>query len=703
MASKAYFLKAGFNVPGYEALLLAETRGLSGWTMDEVYARVKSASNKRKSAATILQECKDALAVSDAQMKEPRNNKRDRPIAGGYAESADEGSDHEPKPPTDAPTKPPAKPMAEDPAYIPDKRPEAASHTGEAAPEGKEDAEESSSSEEEDEQTPTPDAPIPTEPQPDLRLTEEEIAEFSDSSPIPFPKEATTVKSPEAEAMITALRALKTTSEGGEELFSKVQPLLRPEAVPMEHQKRAAKFLRDAIAKFNVAGNALGCGLGKTFTTILYVLHTKGMGVICGKAVLYETWRQEIARVMPEGSYTVANIGAESFRSIRGGYVWRTGVLDPVLASLGRGSPVFLYVHQHVLNMPHDLLSLVTELIDMAAEGATLIVEESHEYCRTRNVPCEALGALARRCRGTVFISATPIMGDGDEARHMMQTGNGHLPRKLDPSDALKVWRELCFRAGEDTALPPLGTWILRVPPVQGLSGLSGQAQSRAAVHGNGVDASAHTKYQAAAAAVLALIKDGCSPLVCMENRKGAAQFREMLLPQLGDTRCFVLSGDTPEAERETALGDVQRLHGEGQRTVVCVTPQVGGAGLNLQSLGAVVLVGLPWSKQDIEQIVARVHRIGQAQPCLCVVLVTGEADQEVLNCVQEKMRSTAAFYGDNSRFLLPKDHIDRLGVCPIEGVAAAVGDMRARLMGNSPAQCANHEGAAQWALFTRP
>jgi superfamily II DNA/RNA helicase len=246
---------------------------------------------------------------------------------------------------------------------------------------------------------------------------------------------------------------------------------------------------------------------------------------------------------------------------------------------------------------------------------------------------------------------------------------------------------------------------MLRVPavPAHKLQGLTAQVKARAVVYGNGVEASEHPKFQAAAAAAIALADSGRGTLICAENRAGVQQLREMLRAGLEarQGKCFLLSGDTPDSEREGALAEMRTLCASGRPVVVIATPQVAAAGLNMQDLSAVLLVGLFWTMQDLRQTVARAHRIGQKRGCLCVALVTGREDQAQLDIMQRKTRSTAAYYGDQSAHMLRDDHIERLGVCEVGGVAGAVGQMLARLDEGKPGP-EHAQGAAPWPLFCR-
>ena len=153
--------------------------------------------------------------------------------------------------------------------------------------------------------------------------------------------------------------------------------------------------------------------------------------------------------------------------------------------------------------------------------------------------------------------------------------------------------------------------------------------------------------------------------------------------------------------EREEALSSMRGLCAEGRPVVVIATPQVAGAGLNMQALSAVVVVGLYWAVQELQQTVARVHRIGQTRGCLCIALVTGQEDQTLLDIMQEKMHSTAAYYGDKSGLMLPRDHVERLGVCEVEAVGGIVEEVRACLE-EGTAGPPSDRGAAKWPLLCK-
>jgi superfamily II DNA or RNA helicase len=678
---------------------------------------------RRKRAKEIAQDCQAKLDELHAARELPSARKRPRAEAGAMKDRSD--SEEEDAGEAVEQTKKAKTTEDDDPDFVAADLTEemtAEAPPVEARPEEGAPSDAASSEDEDEEADPEEDAAgleeMPTIDA--LTMTREDTACLTDTSAIPFLPEAPKAESREAEEMIACLEGLKS-AEPPSGWFDGLDTRLKAGVEPMEYQKRTVKFLHDSISAYKVAGLALGCGLGKTFTALMYLLkemqiHGRRLCLVNGKKMLYETWAREISGMLCEGTYTVANIGASSFRQIDGFPVWKDAVLQPIEAGLSEGRLVILYVQSHVLNNPHGLLGLLMGVVDMAPEGATLMVEECHEHCRNNNVPSEALLALAKACKGTVFISATPVMGDGDEARHMMLTGDCKLPREISQSDALKVWRALCFRMGQaDVAgqirLPPLATWILRVPPLEisAAEASTSQARNRAVVHGNGVATETHTKYQAAVEAAVTLVERGCSPCICAENRKGVAAVKRMLedtLEAMGvkEVRCFLLSGDVSDAQRESTMETMRQLHEEGKVTCVCITPQVAGAGLNMPFLGAMLVIGMTWTAQELEQIIARIHRLGQKKPCLCITMAIGgpnSPDQGVVARVQDKMTATSAFYGQFEDKFLPDTFIDDLGVCPIEDVGAVVKSMHSALLAGTGLETV-HEAAGLWSLFSR-
>ena len=85
----------------------------------------------------------------------------------------------------------------------------------------------------------------------------------------------------------------------------------------------------------------------------------------------------------------------------------------------------------------------------------------------------------------------------------------------------------------------------------------------------------------------------------------------------LGDVP--VLNGSAPPSTRVRMVDQVCQATGF---RVMLVSPEVGGAGWNLQFANKVVVLERPWNPAVEAQMIARVHRLGQKSPVEVVVPV---------------------------------------------------------------------------------
>jgi SNF2 family DNA or RNA helicase len=61
----------------------------------------------------------------------------------------------------------------------------------------------------------------------------------------------------------------------------------------------------------------------------------------------------------------------------------------------------------------------------------------------------------------------------------------------------------------------------------------------------------------------------------------------------------------------------------------VFLSTDAGGVGLNLQAASAVINFAPPWNPARLEQRIARVHRLGQANPVQVIYLLTEKTIEE--------------------------------------------------------------------------
>ena len=90
----------------------------------------------------------------------------------------------------------------------------------------------------------------------------------------------------------------------------------------------------------------------------------------------------------------------------------------------------------------------------------------------------------------------------------------------------------------------------------------------------------------------------------------------------------LVLTGDTPQAERGELVRSFQEDHGV---RVLVAQIQVGGAGITLTAASTMVFCSASFNYSDFEQAKARIHRIGQAQPCTYYHVVARDTVDELI------------------------------------------------------------------------
>lgn len=95
-----------------------------------------------------------------------------------------------------------------------------------------------------------------------------------------------------------------------------------------------------------------------------------------------------------------------------------------------------------------------------------------------------------------------------------------------------------------------------------------------------------------------------------------------------------VVTGDTARGARRQIIRSFQR----GNLDVLCATIDVISEGMTLTSADQVVRVERSWRPSRNEQVVRRLHRIGQERPVLAIDLITeGTIDQRVIRLLNQK------------------------------------------------------------------
>jgi superfamily II DNA/RNA helicase len=101
--------------------------------------------------------------------------------------------------------------------------------------------------------------------------------------------------------------------------------------------------------------------------------------------------------------------------------------------------------------------------------------------------------------------------------------------------------------------------------------------------------------------------------------------------------------GEWRSVEREEIKGVVR-----DRKVRLLVATDAASEGLNLQTLGALINVDLPWNPSRLEQRIGRIKRIGQARPKVDMLnLVYAETtDEKVYRALSQRMRDRYDLFG---------------------------------------------------------
>src|ERR1700737_2629380 len=103
------------------------------------------------------------------------------------------------------------------------------------------------------------------------------------------------------------------------------------------------------------------------------------------------------------------------------------------------------------------------------------------------------------------------------------------------------------------------------------------------------------------------------------------------------------INGEWKSVEREQIKKAVK------ERTIrLIVATDAACEGLNLQTLGALINVDLPWNPSRLEQRVGRIKRIGQARPKVDMLnlVYADTSDEKVYRALSQGMRDRYDLFG---------------------------------------------------------
>ncbi|MEI6349242.1 MAG: DEAD/DEAH box helicase [Bacteroidota bacterium] len=116
--------------------------------------------------------------------------------------------------------------------------------------------------------------------------------------------------------------------------------------------------------------------------------------------------------------------------------------------------------------------------------------------------------------------------------------------------------------------------------------------------------------------------------------------------PELEHQKVLMLTGMTPESERQNIVNEFQQ---NKDSKVLLMTLKAGGVGLNLTAADYILLIDPWWNPAAESQAIARAHRIGQDKKVFAYRFITKDSIEEKILILQERKRTLANEFIQNS------------------------------------------------------
>jgi len=430
-------------------------------------------------------------------------------------------------------------------------------------------------------------------------------------------------------------------------------------------------------------------GLGKTLSSLAAVAHLRALPVIivC-RPSLTLNWKAEVERFFPTWKVTVLEgttpypvphadaviIGTVALATVDknapkvGGkpvFPWvrelaafgakavivdesqdtkedsnRSLAVEQLTAPLRRGDGVILLLTgTAIINRPRELLR---QLKILGREG---------EFGGSR-------AFLRRYCSGRQRFVGGRWVDDYSGAHHLRELhsillGSGimcrrteealHLPPLKRPVEAIPADRldtEVMdeYRKAEKDTVRYLAAEAMRIARELGKDPASAAVQARmkakAAEHLVRINA----LRKLAAKAKLPYVREWVDRQVAAgEKVVVAAHHREIVSGLAKRYDGLLLQGGQSAAEKEAHKA---RFQTDPDARVMVVAIGAGGVGHTLTAARIGVLAELPWTPGDVDQMIKRIHRIGQTRPCAFTALVAaGTIDEKMAAMIEQKGR----------------------------------------------------------------
>ena len=473
---------------------------------------------------------------------------------------------------------------------------------------------------------------------------------------------------------------------------------------------------------------ATPCGSGKTAMAIAMTCASKTLHP--GNAVVQmpgprvallfvpenirRQWIQCISQMLAPAAYAIMHITMddmpfhsedESRQERKDSTVWKCIRGQWPLAQ-GDGT-VFVFVTPAVFNEQECCTHLGK------IQASFVVVDEVHKaHRKTESTAGENLGYLVRALRPydvqSIFISATPVVNLPSEPVKLALVGNLRLPagerlervlirdgKKAGARDGCALLTAVSCRGEGAAPLPGVPNNYVLVCRVDDAgfrphpAGGSRVSAARRSQHGNSENVRFHPRWRAAAEAIGALHARGVSIGVCAENKRGLADFAQVLRARMGGALVYVITSETQQAEYDALLQSTA----DSLPVIVLITPQMA-IGLDWSFLGWMIFLSVLYILHDLVQVNARMVRIGQKSQTVSLVLTT-PIDKGTYEAVRRKCKDTDEYYEEAADDSVPDT--SGLSACPLEemgALASAIQDRLPRLTGPETCEqmCADHQ-----------
>lgn len=131
---------------------------------------------------------------------------------------------------------------------------------------------------------------------------------------------------------------------------------------------------------------------------------------------------------------------------------------------------------------------------------------------------------------------------------------------------------------------------------------------------------------------VLEALDSGNGPVVVFSDHKKPLEIMGL---ELSGKRVATINGDTNMAKRQDYVDSLNR----GQLDVLLCTIGAASSGLNMTGSCLIILNDPPWVSGDLQQLIKRIHRIGQTRPCRIVKVLGSKTVDKIYKALAGKER----------------------------------------------------------------